>query len=124
MRTGTLDEELFNHQRENKRQVKWLRCPVCGRDCDQLYPWTLVVCDKVFRKMMQVQIESGANFDLQKTEFVKYPLVYKVCEITLKPIDGMAFHVSTDSCRKCIDIIGRRHKFDKSNKKRLATNSV
>lgn len=118
------DEELFNHEKENKRQVKWLRCPICGKDCDQLYPWTLTVCDKVFKKMLEIQTESSGRFQLDKREYVKFPLVFKSCDVTLRPIDGMANYVSTDSCRKCIELIGTRHKFDKSKNKRFATNAV
>jgi hypothetical protein len=122
---GNVDEKLFNHKEIIKKPIKWVRCGICHKETEQTFPLPFNVSDKTFQNLINVSKETGMRFQLIKREYVKYPLVYKVDDITLKPIDGMCDQISIDCCRECLDKIGRRHKFDKTtDKKKFITSRI
>lgn len=115
---GNVDWKLFERKKTLIRNIRYNRCPVCNSDVEILYPLTFVINDKTFRKVITISKENGAKFSLIKREYIHYPMNFRQDDITLEMINGMANHVSVDVCRRCIDKIGRRHKFNKEEEKK------
>jgi hypothetical protein len=122
---GTVDDKLFNRKEIIKKPNKWIRCGVCHKESERVFPLLFNVTDETFQKIIQLSKESGARFELVKREHIRYPLVYKVDDFTCRPINGMCNQISIDCCPECLDKIGRRHKFDHTTeKKKFITSRV
>lgn len=108
-----MDEKLFNREREQPRQKGFKRCGACGVDVMQLYHITLTVGEQTYVKMAEIANSFKQMVTIIKKEPAFKGYTHQIDHVILKPIDGIAYHVNINVCPKCIDIIGRRHKFGK-----------
>lgn len=106
-------------------KIRGGRCAVCGRDAENLFPWTATICEKTYWKIMEVNLKNGIPVKLIDSRYCDPTITIVLDDFTLKPIKGKSYYINLDNCRTCIDKIGRRHKFGKREKaKAVVTSSV
>ena len=125
---GAVDPSLFERKSSLPRKTNWMRCPFCQNEVpkQEIFPSGQVcVGRKNFEKIFQLAKETNARFTLDKTELCKYPLVLNDDELNGQWIDGMAYYIQIDLCRKCLEKLKLRHKFRKEiqRKKKIFYNN-
>lgn len=90
-------------------KVKSKRCLVCGHEKEHLFPLILKLNQETMNKINESNHE--ARIFVNQINRHIYELDGKRDDLTLKPINGMCYEVSTDLCLECIDKMGYKHKF-------------
>ncbi len=117
-----LNQDIFNKSSKPGR-IKSGRCAVCGRDAENLFPWTATICEKSYWKIMEVNYKNGIPVKLIRSSYHDPGVTIVLDDFTLKPIKGKSYYINLDNCRSCIDKIGRRHKFGKREKAKAVVTS-
>lgn len=104
------DEKLLKGYSEIKVKKQIKRCVLCGYDVESLFPITMIVNEKTWKKITEIATRDS-NLRLIKTEFHVFSLTGELDDLNLNPINGMAYHVNIDFCRRCSEKVGHRHKY-------------